>query len=158
MSLTGFEDPVEQSLAMFQILALLEMQAQAYLESDIHALGLVRQSGVGNPLCQDRLLSYLALSSRCRKSQPRSFSRLDPPKASPVDMTRLKSATSLSRALSELTSSGAISSEVAQILDYLSRQDYTDEDAKELNEKLKVQQEALHERYKELAERDKVIA
>jgi len=110
MSLTGFECPVEQSLAMFQILALLEMQAQAYLESDIHALGLVRQSGVGNPLCQDRLLSYLALSSRCRKSQPRAFSRLDPPKS--VDMTRLKSATSLSKALNELCSSGAISSEV----------------------------------------------
>jgi hypothetical protein len=43
------------------------------------------------------------------------------------------------------------------VLDYLSRQDYSDEDAKELNDKLKVQQEALHERYKEISERDKVI-
>ncbi len=37
-TLTGFEDPNEQGLAMFQILALLEMQAQAFIECDVSTL------------------------------------------------------------------------------------------------------------------------
>ena len=76
----------------------------------------------------------------------------------PFDITKIKAASSFTRALTELTSSGTITEEVAQILDYLSRQDCSDEEVRELHEKLKVQQEALHERYKELTEKDKSIS
>jgi hypothetical protein len=60
--LTGYEDISDQIVGLFQILAMLEIQAQAYLECDLSAtaaaLGTVPDVASGQ---RDRLVPYLSL-------------------------------------------------------------------------------------------------
>eukprot|EP00347_Sterkiella_histriomuscorum_P011341 403372823 len=74
-SLTSIDDTNELILSMFQVLAYLEVQAQAYLESDIHLIKQYFDSAYSTNQ-RDRLLTYLQLSSYIKKRSSQQQSNL----------------------------------------------------------------------------------